>query len=72
MKKITLALENSEDVVRLRLEPLNDHEIAVTMGEWYLAGIRVVEGKLHLVRYCSISEPTVALDENGLIQEVKE
>jgi len=47
-------------------------QIKTEGGQWDVVGFKIVNGKLHLIRYGSIVDPRVAVDSDGKIKEVDE
>ena len=72
--KLGLVIPPQEDTtIRFRLVQ-DGNEISIESdGEgWCIVGLKVVDEKIHLIRYGSIGDKRVATDSHGRIEEVKE
>ena len=72
--KLGLIVPTQEDTTaRFKLvQDGNEVRIESDGEEWCIVGLRVVDEKVHLVRYSSVGDNRIATDSYGRIEETEE
>ena len=72
MLKLAVENDTSDEVLEFRLVKNSSGELVLESDDWSILGLRLVDGKVNLVRYLSINDKNFNTNSDGQLEEVDE